>query len=216
MNDYDVYLFDWDGTLLQSNEMWVDLVREQLAPHGIRMTDAEVVSKIMGRYKTGLQELGFSSAEIDMMGIEIDEVAKQRYAQFNLYPYATEVLTVLKSQHKKLALVTSSWREVIDVALAAHDLLDLFDVIVTGDEVTAQKPDPQGILAVLDRLGIAPNHAIMAGDSPKDLMAAKNAGVDSLLFYPPAHETQHNREELEACAPAYTIRSWQELLDQLQ
>jgi HAD superfamily hydrolase (TIGR01509 family) len=216
MKDYDAYLFDWDGTLAKGNEMWIELIRDLLEPHGIHLTDSEMASKILGRWDAGMGELGFSRAKIKLMGDEITEAARERYPLIQLYPHATEVLMKLKNQDKKLALVTASWRQVIDIALSSHKLLDLFDVTVTGDEVDAQKPDPKSIQVALEKIGIAPERAIMLGDSPKDLMAANNAGTDSLLFFPLEHETQHSFEELQACKPTRTIRSWQELLDQLQ
>jgi HAD superfamily hydrolase (TIGR01509 family) len=216
MKDYDAYLFDWDDTLAKGNEMWIDLIRDLLEPHAIHLTDNEMASKILGRWHAGMSELGFSDAEIERMGMEIEEAAKVRYPLINLYPYAADVLAELKRQDKKLALVTASWRDVVDIALSAHKLLDLFDVTVTGDEVDAQKPNPHGIQIALEKFGIAPERAIMHGDSSKDLLAANNAGTASLLYFPPEHEVQHDLAELQACNPTYTIRSWQEMLNQLQ
>lgn len=133
-----------------------------------------------------------------------------------MFPQAQQVLETLKQKGKKLALINASYRETIDIAINRHDLLDLFDITICGDEVRAQKPDPDGIRIALEKLGVSAKKALMSGDSPKDLLAAKNAGTDSLLFYPPEHEMQHSKKELDACDPTYTIRSWQELLDRLQ
>jgi pyrophosphatase PpaX len=134
----------------------------------------------------------------------------------DLFPKAREVLMLLHQRGKKIGLVTASYRNVVEPPLKNNKIIDLFDAIVTGDQIKAHKPDPESLLAALQVLSMPPGKAIMVGDSPKDLMAANNADMDSLLFFPPEHELQHSRDELEACRPTYTIRNWQELLDQLQ
>ncbi|MGH7157967.1 MAG: HAD family hydrolase [Candidatus Saccharimonadales bacterium] len=216
MKDYDAYLFDWDGTLAKSHDMWLEIMRSQIGQHAITLTDEQIVRQLFGRYDDGMRELGFSDKEITALTVELEALAKSQYPLVDLFPNARQVLELLKVRGKKLALVTATYRDVVNVAVTHHALLELFDVTVAGDEMQAQKPDPSGLIIVLERLHILPNRAVMIGDSPKDLLAAANAGTDSILFYPPEHETQHPLKELQKCNPIYTVRSWQELLDQLQ
>ena len=56
----------------------------------------------------------------------------------------------------------------------------------------------------------------MLGDSEKDVRAAHNAGIDSILFFPPEHNDYYSLEELAADKPTHIIHSWRELLNQLQ
>lgn len=216
LKDYEAYLFDWDGTLAASHDMWLAIMHKQLKRHDINVDDEQIVKQLFGRYDEGLREFGFSEEEIKSLGEESLAAAKKQFPLVSLYSQAREVLDTLKRQGKKVALVTATYRDVITIAVGNHDLLELFDVTVTGDEIKAQKPDPDGILTVLNKLGISPKKAVMIGDSPKDLLAGNNAGTDTLLFYPPEHESQHPLKELEKCNPTYTIRAWQEMLDQLQ
>lgn len=216
MNNYDAYLFDWDGTLSKSHDMWLEIMHGQLERHNIRLTDAQIVEKLFGRYDVGMRELGFSEKELNNLVKELEAAAKRIFPLVDLFPNALEVLETLKGQGKKVALVTASYRDVINVAVGHHQLLDFFDMIVTGDEVKSQKPDPDGILTVLKKLDVKPAKAVMLGDSPKDLQAGNNAGTDTLLFYPPEQEAQHPLAELKKCKPTYIIHTWQEMLDQLQ
>lgn len=213
MWDYAAYLFDWDGTLIQSNEPWLELVHAQLGRYNLRLSDQEIARKIFGRYGIGMRELGVPEADIEKLSHETIAAGRKLLLGAPLYPGAKEILERLKAQGKKAGLITSSYREVIAPAVKERGLEALFDVIVAGDEVRAQKPDPDGILKALALLGVAPVQSIMAGDSPKDLLAAYNAGCDSMLFYPSSHELHHCYDELLACKPVYTIRSWNELLD---
>jgi pyrophosphatase PpaX len=216
MNAYDAYLFDWDGTLANSHDMWLEIMHGQLRRHGIHVSDEQVVRQLFGRYDEGMRELGFSMQALQALSEELETAAKRSFPLVDLFPGAQQVLEALKRQGKKVALVTASYREVIDVAVAKHNILELFAVTVSGDEMNAPKPDPGGLLLALQTMGVPPTRAIMIGDSPKDLLAGKNAGTDTLLFYPPEHASQHSLAELKKCRPTYTIRSWQELLDQLQ
>lgn len=196
--------------------MWLKLMRSQLTPRGIQLSDEQIVRQLFGRYDTGMRELEFTDAEIDRLGDELEAEAKQKYLLVDLYPQARQTLETLKRQGKKLGLVTATYREVIDIAVGNHKLFELFDVVVAGDEMKAQKPDPSGLLMALEKVDVPPARALMSGDSPKDLLAGKNAGTDTLLFYPPEHETQHPLKDLQKCQPSYTIRAWRELLDRLQ
>jgi len=216
VKDYDAYLFDWDGTLAQSHDMWLEIMHKQLKRHDIHASDEQVVKQLFGRYDDGMREFGFSEAEIKELVEELEADAKRMFPLVDLFPQAQEVLEILKQRGKKVALVTATYRDIVNIAVGNHHLLDTFDVVVTGDEMKAQKPDPSGLFMALERVGVLPERAIMIGDSPKDLLAGNNAGTDTLLFYPPEHESQHSISELKKCNPTYTIRAWQEFLDRLQ
>lgn len=125
-----------------------------------------------------------------------------------LYSGVVEMLIRLKDQHKKLALITSSERQVIDIVLSHHELVDLFDLVISVNDVKVHKPDPEGILFAIEKFGVDPADAVMIGDSDKDLGAAKNAKIDSILFYPESHELVYDRAYLESFNPVATVRDW--------
>jgi pyrophosphatase PpaX len=216
MKTYDAYLFDWDGTLTMTHDVALEIIKKQLERYGIRASDTEIVDKAFGRYHVGMVELGVPHQDLEELGKEIHAFLKENMPLAPLYPNAERVLRRLHAQGGKLALVTATYREIIDIAIARHGFLELFDVIVTGDEVKAQKPDPDGLIAALKALGISPDRAVMLGDSKKDILAGKAAGTDTLLFYPAEHETQHDLQDLLQCNPTYMVQSWQQVLDTLQ
>ncbi len=215
MKDYDAYLFDWDGTLARSLEVWLEIKRELYHSHGLELTDEQIVLSF-GRVRVTLQEMAVSNAIIDKILDQMGKLSSQRIPAAEFYPYAYEMLLALKAKGKKLALITTGWRETIDMILDKHQLHGVFDVVITGGDVKEHKPHPEGILTALKRLGVRKDRAVMLGDSDKDLLAAKNAGVDSMLFYPPSHQIFYDQSYLETCDPQFVISSWQELLDQLQ
>lgn len=133
-----------------------------------------------------------------------------------LFDHATTLLQHLKSEGKQVALITTSLRPLLDLVMCNHGVEELFDLIVTSEDVKTHKPDPEGINYAIAHLGATKSKTIMLGDSGFDLQAAKNAGIDSLLFYPEPHEIMYDLAELKVHEPKYVIRTWQELLDQLQ
>jgi HAD superfamily hydrolase (TIGR01509 family) len=216
MKEYDAYLFDWDGTLGQTLALWLQIVRRTLDKYGIEATDKQIVRQVFGNARAGITGLGVPEKDLEHVFKEWDGTAQDAMLTVELYPQAKAVLEQLHARGKKLALITATIRPTVEKALAAHGMKGLFDVTVTGDEVTAHKPDPESLLTALGRLQVPKGRAVMLGDSEKDVRAAHNAGIDSVLFFPPQHKLFHTLEELQADKPTYMIRSWQEFLDQLQ
>jgi HAD superfamily hydrolase (TIGR01509 family) len=216
MKDYDAYLFDWDGTLATTLDIWLSIFISHLGKYGIQAADKDIVFKMFGRVEKGALELGLPKEKLDEFISEVKASAPGKLAAVTLYPDVRELLTLLKAQNKKLGLITASYRHVVDAVVRERDAIELFDVVVTGDDIKAHKPDPEGIELALKQLDIEPSRALMLGDSDKDLQAAQNAKTDSLLFFPKEHHLFHDRGQLEGLQPTHVVTSWRELIDQLQ
>ena len=205
--DYKAYLFDWDGTLARTFEVWFAALRKGYDAYGMHPTDEEIALGF-GDYSYCVK-IGLPATEKDNFNKLVITTAQENGVLTPpLYEGVLEMLANLKAQHKKLALITSSGREAIDIVLAHHELIDLFDLVISADDVKVHKPDPEGILFALDHFGLPPEEAVMIGDSDKDLGAAQNAGVDGILFYPKAHEIVYDRSYLETFNPASIIADW--------
>jgi pyrophosphatase PpaX len=212
LQDYDAYLFDWDGTLARTLDGWLQGIRDLLDLYGIKASDKDIVFKMLGRIDKGVRELGISDEDFPRFMRDIKARAPQIVAGATLYDDVPALLKTLKANGKKLALVTASLREIVDIVITQHGLLDYFDVVVSGDDITEHKPDPEGIHKALQTLGVDASRAVMLGDSDKDLRAATNAGTDSVLFFPAGHEVFHTREQLETYHPTFTLANWHELI----
>jgi len=208
MKTYDAYLFDWDGTLAQTLPIWVAAIQEGYAWYGIEAT-AEEIGPLLGDWQATSQPI--PSAERTHFREWTESMANAQLSKPPLYEDAIPLLRALKTANKKLALITTTKREAIDIVLSHHELVLLFDLVITGDEVSAHKPSPEGILFALKSFGIEKTRAVMLGDSDKDLGAAQNAGIDSILFYPESHKLVHDRAFLESFNPTLTIANWSEL-----
>lgn len=203
MKDYEAYLFDWDGTLSQTLDVWLRVLRTLYNKYGLYPSDTEI-AQLFGDWEAA-EKLGLASEKLPDFVKELEGAAHHAVSRATLYPGAKETLISLREQGKKTALITSSVRVTIDAVLGHHDLVELFDVVITGNDVTEHKPNPESLLYTIKELGVSADESIMIGDSDKDILAAKNAKIDSMLFYPSSHETFYNKSYLQGLNPTYVI-----------
>lgn len=206
MKDYDVYLFDWDGTLAQTLDVWMDALRIVYQRYGINESDARIALGL-GNWHHSVT-LGIPEEALPVFKQEVEQLAAAGVATPPLFEGVRELLADLKSRNKKIALISSSQRNVIDTVVAHHELSDYFDMTIAAEDVTTHKPDPEGIHAALTFFDVDPSRAVMIGDSDKDLGAAANAKIDSILFYPPLHHAVHDKDYLLSFKPVHTLEHW--------
>ena len=209
MKNYQYILLDWDGNLAKTLHVWIEVYRIILNREGFYPGDEEIAHSFGGL--TGyLVGLGFKDP--DPFYEQADQLAKKMLPNVELYPDALEVLAYLKDKNKKTALVTTSKRTYIEHLLDRYEMHRLFDVVITHDDVTEHKPNPESLNKALVELGGNKDEAIMIGDSQSDLGAAVNAGVDSVLFYPPEHEKFYNLELLKQHKPTYIVDDFRKVI----
>ncbi len=93
-----------------------------------------------------------------------------------LFPGAAELLRALHDRGIHTAVVSTKQRQTLTHILGSHGLLDTLDFLLGGDDVAAMKPDPEGLLLGLKRLGLTPADLLYCGDTVIDAQAARNAG----------------------------------------
>lgn len=203
-------LLDWDGNLAKTLDVWLAACRIALEQQGIFKTDEEIASSF-GQFTKYMEDWGVD--DIDAAVARADEIAKEKLPNVELYPDALVVLEELRRRNKKLALITTSPHRNISHLLEKHGLISLFDVIIAGDDVKNHKPHAEPLETALEKLGGNKREAVMIGDSDKDLGAAKNAGLDSILFYPPEHKKFYDLEKLKALEPTHIVNDFRKILD---
>lgn len=106
------------------------------------------------------------------------QVARERQVrETELFPGARELLHGLKAQGVKTAIVSTKRGDTIQLILERLGLADAVELVVGSADVKRPKPDPEGLLFVLDRLGVRPGDALFCGDTILDAGAAQNAGT---------------------------------------
>ena len=94
-----------------------------------------------------------------------------------LFPGAAELLRALKAQGIKTAIVSTKRGDTIEVILERLGVADTIALVIGSADVKRHKPDPEGLLAAMDRLGVAPEETLFCGDTVLDAGAAQNAGT---------------------------------------
>lgn len=105
------------------------------------------------------------------------EVAVERQRrETTLFPGAAELLRGLKARGIKCAIVSTKRGDTIEIIMDRFGLGDTVELVIGSADVKRHKPDPEGLLAAMDRLGATPEETLFCGDTVLDAGAAKNAG----------------------------------------
>lgn len=215
VNKYDLLIFDWDGTLVDSIGRIVESVSAAAACCNLPALDGEVIRGIIG---LGLPE-AISVLYPHINDVKLVEAFRRAYADHYLsldvspsplFPGVMQALERFRDQGLLLAVATGKGRRGLDRALAAQGWSDYFNVARCADE-TASKPDPLMIHEILEHCGVRPERALMIGDSVFDLEMARRAGIDSVAVCYGAQPL----EILQACSPSLAINHFSELADWL-
>ena len=179
--DTEAVLFDIDGTLVDSIGAYFEVGRLAAEPYGFEFT-LEHVRLCMATGINFWKELipehhpdgaALAKAMSAHAAREWPRVLRKTGA---LFDGVAQTLDALKSRGIKLGIVSGARPEVMEI-LAAQGILDRFDTVVLGADVTRQKPDPEGISKALSELQVAPEAALYVGDTPIDIQASRSAGV---------------------------------------
>lgn len=210
MKQYKYILFDWDGCLAMTLDVWLQSYKEVFAEYNVYPEDKEIALKAFGDWNAPLK---FGVSDVDTFAKKMIEKVNERYSTLNLYDGVKETLRTLKEKDKKIALLTTSTSDLVLPALEHHQLKQYFDVILTAESVTKHKPDPEIIDKALQEMNGKKELSIIIGDSKSDLGAAQNADIDSILFYPDHNHLLYELEKLQSFQPTYTVTEFKKVLD---
>ncbi|HEU4885266.1 MAG TPA: HAD-IA family hydrolase [Longimicrobium sp.] len=171
-------LFDLDGTLIDTYRLYLECYRRALEPHlGYAPTDAEIAARRPASERRFLLDWIGNDAG-DACHAEMRRLYAELYPAMadGIYEGVPEMLAALRSAGLRLGIVTGKGREAWEATRTLSDV-GPFEVVVTDDDVHAAKPDPGGLLAAAEALGIAPAQAVYIGDSTVDMKAGRSAGM---------------------------------------
>lgn len=208
---YQLLIFDWDGTLMDSLAYIIHCVKLAAIEHELEPPAPAHVRNLIGLGVIDVMEKLFPSQSYDLYLKLLESYRKHFFSPTttttSLFPNVIETLTELKSQGYLLAVATAKSRYGLNEALLQTRLGHLMDSSRCADE-TASKPHPLMLLELLEELDISPDAAIMVGDTAYDLEMARNAKVDSLGVSYGAH----SKAQLMAHQPRHIFDEFGEIL----
>jgi len=209
---YELVVFDWDGTLMDSTRIIAASLQSACGDIGIA-----VPSERDARYVIGLglaDSFAHVAPGLDEGGRrQLSERFRHHYlareAQMPLYDGVRDMLDDLRHRGMRLAVATGKARRGLDRALDATGLRGCFEVTRCADEGFA-KPHPDMLLMLLDATGVEARGAVMVGDTTHDLELAANAGVDAVSVSYGAHDEAllATRPARARCASVVDLRRW--------
>jgi HAD superfamily hydrolase (TIGR01509 family) len=174
-------ILDIDGTLIDSNDAHARAWVEALAEFGVEVA-----------YRDARRAIGMGGDKLlpALAGVEKDsslgkeiverraEIFRERYqSTLAPFPKTRELLERMRDEGLALAVATSAKREELHPFLEIAGVADLIEETASSDDAKQSKPDPDIVRAALDSLGMPPESAVMLGDTPYDVEAARRAGV---------------------------------------
>ena len=177
----EALLFDLDGTLVDSMHLHFRAYWQELDARGIALDRERFDAAVGGRYSETIPAL----VDRELSAAEVEGIHDGKMRRFvdNLATEAIPVLptaALLGANDLRVGLVTSGSWETVRVVLDRLDWLDVFDAVVTADDVTRGKPDPEPYELALARLGVDASHSVAFEDSDPGVEAARGAGIPTI------------------------------------
>jgi phosphoglycolate phosphatase len=181
---FGAVLFDLDGTLVDTAPDLADALNHVLVREGRAPIEPESVRLLVGDGARALIEKGMAETGAPATPAQLERLfaAFLRYYgehiadSSRLFPGAGETLAAL-GRDSRLAICTNKPEALSRQLLAALGIAERFQAVVGGDSLPIRKPHPGHLFGTLEQLGVAPDRAVMVGDSPNDIASARAAGV---------------------------------------
>ncbi len=195
-------LFDLDGTLVDTVPFILEAVRHAFEGYGTCPTDAEWIAGIGTPLRTQLASFARRPEDVEELF--------ERYRSFWLarhdertraFPGAAEAVAALSAAGHPIGVVTAKIEQGAYRTLRHTGLLPHVQAVVGADSCPNAKPHPEPVLLALSKLGWSPSEAILVGDSPHDIAAAKAAGARAVAALWGAHA----RPALEAAGADFFL-----------
>lgn len=179
-------LLDIDGTLIDSNEAHARAWMEALEEAGIPADYSEIRAKIGEGGDRLLPQVTGIASESELgqrLAGRRDEIFRLDYLpKLRSFAGTRSLLELFRDRGFRYAAATSGSRRDAEALLIQARLDDLIDELVTGDDAAASKPAPDILTLALARLGLSAKDAVMLGDTPYDIEAARRAGMPAVAF----------------------------------
>jgi len=175
------YIFDMDGTLIDSTGMWAQIDVDFLAKRGLDVPPDYPVEISSRSFQEGalytIERFGLSETPEELQQ-EWREMAEYAYGNtIEMKPHAREYLMALRERGAKLGIATSMMSGLYELVLKRHGIYDLFDAVSCVDEVGHGKSRPDIYHLAAKKLGTAPSDCIVFEDILTAIITAKSAGM---------------------------------------
>ena len=180
----ELVVFDVDGLMIDTESVWKDAFDRAGDKYGIPNLGDTLFPSLIGKRLEDEQELLDRLLPSDIQNQLINEWRQIGLGSLErevpVKPGLYEMLDYLEQHHIKMAVATTTRRELTEQRLKKIGVYDRFEYVLCGDEVTKRKPDPEIYLSVLHKMNTKAENAIVLEDSSVGVEAAYRAGIDCI------------------------------------
>ena len=184
MRRFDLVVFDFDGTLADSQSLLVGLVNEVLAAHGLPLAPERAVAECIGLPLATVFRRNLAVAEDEQIATlcrfyRAHADTQEFVSQFRLFPGVRATLDDLRATGTRLAIGTSKGHATTHDILKHCRIDDVIEAVVGGDIVGQGKPHPETVDRLVTQFGAARERTLMVGDTTFDIEMGQAAGVST-------------------------------------
>jgi HAD superfamily hydrolase (TIGR01509 family) len=210
-------LFDMDGVLAATEDLKARAHSETVKRYGGDL-DPDFYGQVMGQSHHAAAVTFIQASGADLDPDTYAEAFRSVYgdllkAGVDLMPGAERLLAAVKEQGFRVAVVTSSLRWMMDEVLSRTGLAEFFEISVSADDVSAEKPSPEPYLGALAGLSLAPADAVIVEDSESGVASGVNAGVRVIAV---RHQYNSRHDMSQAFAELGDLTDTQLVLTQIR
>jgi phosphoglycolate phosphatase len=189
-NKFDLIIFDWDGTLINSIDWITHCLQNAAAQCDCPIPEPQAAKDVIGLSIKKAMHALFPEADEQtqeqLLACYSQKYISKQINRDDLFPGVYQMLVQLKETGYQLAVATGKTRAGLQHALQATETEDLFCITRCADE-TASKPDPRMLREIINHINAANERTLMVGDSAHDLQMALNAHISAIAVSCGAH-----------------------------
>ena len=171
-------IFDFDGTLADTLPVCFYAFQAVFKDFDHLECTTEEIKEMFGPSETGIIIENLQNKDHEQAIEYFYKRYEEKHHETNYKnDEINDLLQYLKNEGYKLGIVTGKGTRSLNISLKYLNMENLFDVVITGDDVKKPKPHPEGVYKALEQLGVLSNEAIFLGDSEADIQAGIHARV---------------------------------------
>ena len=209
---FDLIIFDWDGTLVDSIDWIVHCLQKAARKNNCKIPEEQAAKNIIGlSIQKAMEELfpGIDQkTQEQLITCYSQEFFSKQITEKDLFTGVKEMLLKFKQSGYQLAVATGKSHASLTKAMQATGLTDFFHIIRCADQ-TASKPQPDMLEEIMSEMSVNKERAVMVGDSVHDMQMAKNANISAIAVSCGANSSS----QLQYYQPILNLQQTTELLE---